>query len=75
MAVPILLNSCARAATAAEARYRLDYPITPSPATRVIALDEGAEPTLREVAAQPWANDRLLVASPPPADGEWSPAA
>ena len=73
-AAPILLNSCARAATAAEARYRLDYPITPSRATRVVALDEGAEPTLREVAAQPWANARFFVARLPSTDGEWSPA-
>lgn len=71
---PILLNSCARAATAAEARYRLDYPITPSQATRVIALDERAEPTLRDVAAQSWANARFLLACPPSTDGEWSPA-
>jgi hypothetical protein len=71
---PILLNSCARAATAAEARYRLDYPITPSRATRVIALDEGAELTLREVAAQPWAYARFFVARPPSIGSEWSPA-
>lgn len=73
-AAPILLNSCARAATAAEARYRLDYPITPSRATRVIALDQGAEPTLRSVAALPWANARFFVARAASADGGWSPA-
>lgn len=71
---PILLNSCARASTAAEARYRLDYPITPSPATRVIALDAGAEPTLRDVAAQSWARARFFVACPPSASGKWPPA-
>lgn len=75
MAVPILLSSCARAATAAEARYRLDYPITPSRATRVIALDEGAEPALREVAAQSWASARFLVACRSPGEGaDWSPS-
>ena len=37
-----LLSSCARAATAAEARFRIDRPIAPSRAGRVIALDEQA---------------------------------
>jgi hypothetical protein len=52
---PILLNSCARAATAAEVRFRIDAPIAPARATRVVALDEGAEPVVRRAAAQQWA--------------------
>lgn len=73
MAAPILLSSCAYATTAAEARYRLAYPITPSRATRVIALDKGAEPTLREVAAQSWARARFLCACPS-GERDWVPA-
>jgi len=38
--IPTLLNSCARAATAAEARYRIDeMPLSPR-SVRVLALDE-----------------------------------
>lgn len=58
----ISLSSCARAATAAEARYRIDSPISPAPATRVVALDPSAEPALRRVAAQPWAHARFFSA-------------
>jgi hypothetical protein len=65
----ILLNSCARAATAAEARYRIDAPIVASRATRVVALDPGAEPMLRRVAAEQWAGAKFFTCtSAPPAD-------
>lgn len=57
----ILLNSCARAATAAEARFRIDVPIAPSRAARVVALDEGAEPVVRRVAGQHWASARFFT--------------
>lgn len=39
---PILLNSCACAATGAEARYRIQAPVAALPAACVIALDAGA---------------------------------
>ncbi|MDP9417191.1 MAG: 3-methyl-2-oxobutanoate hydroxymethyltransferase [Actinomycetota bacterium] len=55
------LSSCARAATAAEARYRIDAPIAPSRGARVIALDEGAAVVVREAASQPWASARFFV--------------
>jgi hypothetical protein len=58
---PILLNSCARAATAAEARFRIDAPIAPSRATRVVALDKGAEPVVRRVAEQHWSGARFFT--------------
>jgi hypothetical protein len=58
---PILLNSCSRAATAAEARFRVDRPIAPSRATRVVALDEGAEPVVRRVAEQQWSAARFFT--------------
>jgi hypothetical protein len=62
---PILLNSCARAATAAEARFRIDAPIAPSRATCVVALDEGAEPVVRRVAEQQWSDARFFTCKSP----------
>jgi len=59
---PILLNSCARAATAKEARFRIDAPIAPARATRVVALDGAAESVVRRVAEQPWADARFFTA-------------
>ena len=61
MATPILANSCARATTAAEARYRIDNEIPPSRGTRVIALDAGAAEVASRAAAQSWANARFFV--------------
>ena len=58
------LSSCARAASAEEARYRIDRPIAPSRAGRVVALDEGAAQVLRRTAAQEWANARFYVCEP-----------
>lgn len=58
---PILLNSCARAATAAEARFRIDVPLVPSRATRVVALDAAAAATVREVAGAQWASARFFT--------------
>jgi hypothetical protein len=57
---PILLNGCARAATAAEARFRIDRPIA-GRAARVIALDDGAADVVRRVAEHPWHDARFLV--------------
>ncbi|HEX5996800.1 MAG TPA: hypothetical protein VFY84_16795 [Jiangellales bacterium] len=65
MTRPILLNSCARAATAAEARFRINAPIAPSRGARVIALDEGAEAVVRRVAEQQWSSARFFVCRPP----------
>jgi hypothetical protein len=58
---PTLLNSCASAATAAEARFRIDVPIAPARASRVVALDEGAAQVVRRVAEQPWATARFYT--------------
>jgi hypothetical protein len=65
-AKPILLNSCARATTAAEARYRIDVPIAPSRATRIVALDAGAMGIVERVSTMPWANARFLVCTTSP---------
>ena len=59
---PTLLNSCAAAATATEAAYR----INPAPglrverATRVIALDPGAAEIVRPLPEQPWLGAHFL---------------
>ena len=54
-----LLSSCARAASAAEARFRIDKPIAPSRAGRVVALDEQAAEVVRRTAQMEWANARF----------------
>jgi hypothetical protein len=56
-----LLSSCARAATAEEARYRIDRPIAPSRAGRIIALDEKAAEVVARAAQLEWANARFYV--------------
>ena len=57
---PILANSCAMAATAAEARYRIDAKPQPPRSTSVVALDEGAMAVVRELAGQEWNAARFL---------------
>lgn len=51
---PTLLNSSARAATAAEARYRINAPIVASRESRIVGLDEQAGGIVRRVADLPW---------------------
>jgi hypothetical protein len=60
MTVVTSLSSCARAATAAESRYRIDAPVE-SRNARVVALDEPAAEVLRSVAALEWASARFFV--------------
>jgi hypothetical protein len=55
------LSSCARAASAAESAYRIDRPIAPSRAGRVVALDEQAAEVLARTAQLEWANARFYV--------------
>jgi hypothetical protein len=57
---PILLNSCAVAATAAEARFRIDRPIGGRSA-RVVALDDGAADAVGRVAEQQWQGARFFT--------------
>ena len=54
---PTMLSSCARAATASEARYRIQAPIVATRASRIIALDGDAAEIVREVAELPWTGD------------------
>jgi hypothetical protein len=65
-----LLSSCARAATAEEARYRIDRPIAPSRAGRIIALDDGAAAVLGRTAQFEWANARFYVCEAGGTDAE-----
>lgn len=52
--LPTLLSSCARAATAEEARFRVDYPNSKPRATRIFALDAGAAIVIGRVSQQRW---------------------
>lgn len=61
---PILLNSCARAATAAEARFRIDAPPQQPRSTGVVALDPGALALVTGLAGQPWRDARFLGCDP-----------
>ena len=61
MVVDTSLNSCARAASAAESRFRIDRPIAPSRAGRIIALDDGAAEVVGRVATLTWANARFYA--------------
>lgn len=58
---PTLLSSCARAATAAEARYRISVPEFTRRSSRVIALDEQAAAVVRGIAGQQWSGGHFLV--------------
>lgn len=62
---PTLLNSCARAATAAEARFRINYPIATRRASRVVALDQDAAAIVRRVAELPWSGAHFLTYEAP----------
>jgi hypothetical protein len=56
---PSLPSSCARAATATEARYRIQRPVAPARAPRIIALDDGAAEVVGRTAGLRWANARF----------------
>jgi hypothetical protein len=58
---PGLPSSCARAATAAEARYRIQRPVAPARAPRIIALDDGAVEIVDRIAKLEWANARFYA--------------
>jgi hypothetical protein len=64
---PNLPSSCARAVTAPEARHRIQRPVSPARAPRIIALDDGAVEIVRRTAKLQWANARFYACEP--ADG------
>ena len=58
---PTLLGSCARAATAAEARFRVDYPNSRQRASRIVALDEASAGVMRRISEAPWNGAHFLT--------------
>lgn len=58
---PTLLEGCSRAATAAEARFRVGYPNSAGRSSRVIALDAGAATLVGRFADGPWNGARFLT--------------
>jgi hypothetical protein len=63
MAQPIMVSSCARAATTKEAAYRIDYPLASARSTRVVAFDADAAEIVRAVADGPWGQAQFYTAS------------
>jgi hypothetical protein len=57
-----LLNSCAFAATAKEAAFRIDKPPAYVRTSRVFALDPGAADVVRDLARRPWHDTRFIPA-------------
>jgi hypothetical protein len=64
-----LPSSCARAASAEESRFRIDRPIAPSRAGRVVALDARAAEVVGRAAQLPWANARFYLCESADAEG------
>ena len=62
---PILANSCALAATAEEARFRIDRPIGGRAAV-IVALDGEAADVVDRVAERPWGGARFFSAPDDP---------
>ncbi len=65
MTVPAPVGSCARAATAKEAAFRIDYPLAPARATRVIGFDPRAAEVVRSVACHTWGQAQFYSATRP----------
>lgn len=54
MSIPSPVSNCARAATAQEAAFRIDYPLASARNTRVVALDAGAAEIVRAASTHQW---------------------
>lgn len=68
---PTMLGSCARAATAAEARFRVQYPNSKTRASRIFALDAGAAEAMYAITEDPWNGAHFLtLANAAPVDPE-----
>lgn len=60
-AFPTMLGSCAKAATATEARFRVDYPNSRERASRIFALDHESAGMMRRIAEAPWRGAHFLT--------------
>lgn len=71
---PTLLNSCAMAATAAEAKFRIEYPFLPRD-SRVVAVDATAAAVVRRASQRHWtgAAHFLTFDGPAPSAATGSP--
>ncbi len=58
---PTLLHSCARAATAAEARFRVNYPNSTTRTSRIVALDNAAASLVSRISGQQWKGAHFLT--------------
>ncbi len=58
---PTMLSACARAASAAEARFRVQYPNSSTRMSRVVALDAGAAEAMYQIAEEDWNDARFLA--------------
>lgn len=73
---PTMLASCARAATAQEARYRVQYPNSRARASRIFALDEAAAEAMYAITEEPWNGAHFLtLANSAPVDPSKTAAA
>ena len=57
-----MLSECARATTAEEARFRVDYPNSVPRRIKVIALDRPAERVVRRLAGDDWNSATFMTA-------------
>lgn len=67
---PTLLSSCAIAATAAEAKFRVQYPNSKTRVSRIFALDQAAAEAMYEITEAPWNGAHFLTVN---ANGEIDP--
>ena len=65
LSVPIGPSACVNAATAKEAAFRIDYPLSAARNTRVVALDAAATRIVERAAELPWAQARFYSVSDP----------
>ena len=70
-------SESARMSSAAEARFRIDYPNSQPRAVKVIALDNASERVVKRVAQAPWERATFFTSikfdsAPPHADENWS---
>lgn len=65
LSIPVGPSACRNAATAKEAAFRVDYPLSAARNTRVLALDPGAEQIVRQAAGLEWGQALFYSVSDP----------